>query len=153
SSAPAPARANASPAARVLRALLAEDNDINAVVAQKALRRLGFEVVRARDGEEATRLAGAAARGQSPRFDVVLMDIKMPGADGYEAARAIRRLEREAGAPRVALVALTASAMAEDRRAGAAVGFDEFLAKPVDLARLAETIERLLAAPAPAPSP
>jgi len=151
--APAPARANPSPAARALRALLAEDNDINAVVAQKALRRLGFEVVRAREGEEATRLASAATRGQSPRFDVVLMDIKMPGADGYEAARAIRRLEREAGAPRVALVALTANAMAEDRRAGAAAGFDEFLAKPVDLARLAETIERLLAAPAPVPSP
>jgi len=151
--APAPARANPSPAAGALRALLAEDNDINAVVAQKALRRLGFEVVRAREGEEATRLASAATRGQSPRFDVVLMDIKMPGADGYEAARAIRRLEREAGAPRVALVALTANAMAEDRRAGAAAGFDEFLAKPVDLARLAETIERLLAAPAPVPSP
>jgi len=151
--APAPARANPSPAAGALRALLAEDNDINAVVAQKALRRLGFEVVRAREGEEATRLASAATRGQSPRFDVVLMDIKMPGADGYEAARAIRRLEREAGAPRVALIALTANAMAEDRRAGAAAGFDEFLAKPVDLARLAETIERLLAAPAPVPSP
>ena len=151
--APAPARANPSPAARALRALLAEDNDINAVVAQKALRRLGFEVVRAREGEEATRLASAATRGQSPRFDAVLMDIKMPGADGYEAARAIRRLEREAGAPRVALIALTANAMAEDRRAGAAAGFDEFLGKPVDLARLAETIERLLAAPAPVPSP
>ncbi len=68
SSRPPPARRRrraptASPAARAMRALLAEDNDINAVVAQKALRRLGFEVVRARDGEEATRLAGAATRG------------------------------------------------------------------------------------------
>ena len=151
--APAPAPARASPAARAMRALLAEDNDINAVVAQKALRRLGFEVVRARDGEEAARLAGAATLGQSPRFDVVLMDIKMPGIDGYEAAREIRRLERESGAARVALVALTANAMAEDRRAGAAAGFDEFLAKPVDLARLAETIERLLAGAAPLASP
>jgi CheY-like chemotaxis protein len=155
SSAPAPARANASamPGGRAMRALLAEDNDINAVVAQKALRRLGFEVVRARDGEEATRLAGAAARGESPPFDVILMDIKMPGIDGYEAARGIRRLERETGAPRVALVALTANAMAEDRRASVVAGFDEFLAKPVDLARLAETIERLLADPKPLPSP
>ena len=153
--APAPARANAgaSPGARAMRALLAEDNDINAVVAQKALRRLGFEVVRARDGAEATRLGGAAARGETPRFDVILMDIKMPGIDGYEAARGIRRLEREAGAPRVALVALTANAMAEDRRASVAAGFDEFLVKPVDLARLAETIERLLAGPKPLPSP
>ncbi len=151
--APAPARQDAGQIARAMRALIAEDNDINAIIAQKALRRLGFEVVRARDGEEALRLAGAACRGQSPRFDVILMDIKMPGIDGYEAARGIRRLECEAEAPRVGLVALTANAMAEDRRASAAAGFDEFLAKPVDLARLAETIERLLAEPAPLPSP
>jgi len=146
--APAPARVGAR--TRALRALLAEDNDINAVIAQKALRRLGFEVVRARDGEEATRLAGEAARGEAPRFDVVLMDIKMPAIDGRQAARAIRLLEREIRAPRVALVALSANATLEDRRAGAAAGFDAFLAKPVDAPALAETIERLLAAPAPA---
>ena len=150
-SAPAPTRSLAP--TRAMRALLAEDNDINAVVAQKALRRLGFEVVRAHDGEEATRLAGAATRGQSPRFDVILMDIKMPGIDGYEAARGIRRLERETGAPRAALIALTANAMAEDRRVSAAAGFDEFLTKPVDLARLAETIESLLAERGPRASP
>jgi CheY-like chemotaxis protein len=108
---------------------------------------------RARDGEEATRLAGEAAAGEAPRFDVVLMDIKMPGIDGYEAARRIRRRERESGAPRVALVALSANATPEDRRAGAAAGFDEFLAKPVDRSALAETIERLLASSAPAPAP
>jgi CheY-like chemotaxis protein len=141
---PASARANAAPAANSMRALLAEDNDINAVVAQKALRRLGFEVVRARDGEEAARLAGAATRGQAPPFDVVLLDIKMPGIDGFEAARGIRRLESETGAPRAPLIALTASATTDDRRASVTAGFDEFLTKPVDLARLAETIERLL---------
>jgi CheY-like chemotaxis protein len=149
--APAPARVGAR--ARAMRALLAEDNDINAVIAQKALRRLGFEVARARDGEAAARLAGEAARGEAPRFDVVLMDIKMPAIDGWQAARAIRRLEREIGARRVALVALSANATPEDRRGGAAAGFDEFLAKPVDLSALAETIERLLASPAPAPTP
>jgi CheY-like chemotaxis protein/anti-sigma regulatory factor (Ser/Thr protein kinase) len=147
-SANAPAAARVG--ARAMRALLAEDNDINAVIAQKALRRLGFEVVRARDGEEATRLAGEAARGKAPRFDVVLMDIKMPAIDGRQAARAIRLVERETHAPRVALVALSANATPEDRRAGAAAGFDEFLAKPVDMSALAETIERLLASPAPA---
>jgi signal transduction histidine kinase/CheY-like chemotaxis protein len=150
---PAPTRAQPSPTSRAMRALLAEDNDINAVVAQKALRRLGFEVERARDGEEAARLAGAAARGETPRFDVILMDIKMPGIDGYAAARGIRRLESETGAPPVALVALTANAMAEDRRASAAAGLDEFLTKPVDIARLAETIEQLLARSAPPPAP
>jgi len=145
----APARAAPGPIGRATRALLAEDNDINAIIAQKALRRLGFEVVRARDGEEAARLAGAAIRGEASRFDVVLMDIKMPGIDGYEAARGIRRLEREAGAPHLPLIALTANAMAEDRRASVAAGFDEFLAKPVDLGRLAEAVERLLAGPTP----
>ena len=77
----------------------------------------------------------------------------MPGVDGYQAASGIRRIEREAGAPRAALIALTAGAMAEDRRASAAAGFDEFLAKPVDLARLAETIERVLAGRAVPPAP
>ena len=82
----------------------------------------------------------------------VVMDIKMPGLDGHEAARAIRRLEREIGAPRAPILALTANAMAEDRRASAAAGIDEFLAKPFDQARLAEAIERALAASAGAPS-
>jgi signal transduction histidine kinase/CheY-like chemotaxis protein len=127
------------------RALLAEDNDINAIIAQKALRRLGFEVTRARDGAGAASLAGAAARGEAPRYDVVVMDIKMPGLDGYEAARAIRRLEREIGAPRVGILALTANAMPEDRRASSAAGIDEFLAKPFDQTRFAEAIERTLA--------
>ena len=127
--------ARAASPARRSRALLAEDNDINAVIAQKALRRLGFEVTRARDGAEAARLAGAATRGEAPRFDIIVMDVKMPGLDGYEATRAIRALEREIGAPRVAIIALTANAMAEDRRASLAAGIDEFLAKPFELAR------------------
>ena len=149
---PPAARASVVAGPQAMRALLAEDNDINAVVAQKALRRLGFDVVRARDGEEAARLAGAATRGEAPRFDVVLMDIKMPGLDGYQAASGVRRLEGEIGAPRVAMIALTASATNEDQRASVTAGFDEFLTKPVDLARLAETIERLLAEARPRPA-
>jgi signal transduction histidine kinase/CheY-like chemotaxis protein len=131
---------------RAARALLAEDNEINAIIAQKALRRLGFEVSRATDGAMAVKLAAAAARGEAARFDLVVMDIKMPGLDGYEAARAIRALERDLRARRVAIVALTANAMPGDRRASEAAGIDEFLAKPYDLPRLAETIERALAA-------
>jgi CheY-like chemotaxis protein len=123
---------------------LAEDNDINANIAQKALRRLGFEVTRARDGVTAARLAAAATRGQASRFDLVVMDIKMPGLDGHEAARAIRRAEKEVGAPPVGIVALTANAMSADRRASLAAGIDEFLAKPFDLPELAEAIERAI---------
>jgi len=134
---------------RTKRALLAEDNDINALVAQKALRRLGFEVERARDGEQASQLALAASRGTTPRFDVVLMDIKMPGVDGLEAARRIRSAEAEAKAPRAAIVALTASATTEDAAAATAAGFDAFLTKPVEVGRLAATIEGLLESNAP----
>jgi signal transduction histidine kinase/CheY-like chemotaxis protein len=140
--APQPARG------RLLNALLAEDNEINAMIAQKALRRLGFEVARAEDGRAAANLGAAAARGERPRFDVILMDIKMPGLDGCEAARAIRRAEAERGAKPTPIIALTANALESDRRACLAAGIDEFLTKPVDLARLAETIDAVRLAPA-----
>jgi signal transduction histidine kinase/DNA-binding response OmpR family regulator len=126
---------------RLARALLAEDNEINATIAQKALRRLGFEVVRAHNGREAAMLGEAAARGEAPRFEIVLMDIKMPGLDGFEASRCIRRAEQEAAARPMPIIALTANAMEEDRRASLSAGIDDFLTKPVDLARLAEAID------------
>ena len=130
-----------APTRRLARALLAEDNEINATIAQKALRRLGFDVVRAHDGLEAAALGEAAARGDSPRFEIVLMDIKMPGLDGFEASRGIRAAERQAGARPTPIIALTANAMEEDRRACLSAGIDDFLTKPVDLARLAEAID------------
>jgi signal transduction histidine kinase/CheY-like chemotaxis protein len=126
---------------RLARALLAEDNEINATIAQKALRRLGFDVVRAHNGLEAAALGEAAVRGDSPRFEIVLMDIKMPGLDGFEASRSIRAAERRAGARPTPIIALTANAMEEDRRACLSAGIDDFLTKPVDLARLAEAID------------
>jgi signal transduction histidine kinase/CheY-like chemotaxis protein len=126
------------------RALVAEDNDINFVIAQKALRRLGFEVERASDGLSAVRMADDAARGRTPAYDIVLMDIKMPGLDGRQAAREIREIERESGSPRTAIVALTANATPEDRRAALEAGVDEYLVKPFDPPKFAETIERAL---------
>ena len=123
-----------------MRALIAEDNDINFVIAQKALRRLGFEVERARDGVAAVRLAQGAA------YDLVLMDIKMPGLDGRQAARAIREAERAARTAPVAIVALTANATAQDRAAALAAGIDEYLVKPFEAAGLAEAIERAMKA-------
>jgi signal transduction histidine kinase/CheY-like chemotaxis protein len=124
--------AASAPAGRgLLNALLAEDNDINATIAQKALRRLGFEVIRAHDGREAANFGAAAARGDRPRFDIILMDIKMPGLDGCEAARAIRREEKDNGARPMPIIALTANAMESDRRDCLAAGLNEFLVKPV----------------------
>ena len=139
----APAPRPPPPSAPARRALVAEDNDINALVAQKALRRLGFEVVRALDGEEALRLASPLASLGSRPFDLILMDLKMPGLDGYEATRRLRRLEAAAGRTPTPVVALSANALDESRRSCMAAGFDAFLVKPVEFRALAGTIERV----------
>ena len=128
------------------RALVAEDNDINALITQKALRRLGFEVVRANNGEEALRLASPIAPLESRPFDIVLMDLKMPGLDGYEATRRLRRLEAACGWSPTPIVALTANAFDERRGSPSAAGFDAFLVKPVEFGALAATVERVCAA-------
>jgi CheY-like chemotaxis protein/nitrogen-specific signal transduction histidine kinase len=132
------------------RALLAEDNDINALIAQKALRRLGFDVVRATDGGEALRLAQPPASGGPPRFDLILMDLKMPGIDGAEATRRLRRLEETYGSQRTPIVALTANALEGDRQSCLAAGFDAYLAKPFVFGDFAETVEGLCPRRAPA---
>jgi len=129
----------------VRRALIAEDNDINALISQKALQRLGFEVVRARDGEEALRLASPIAPLESRPFDVILMDLKMPGLDGYETTRRLRRLEAACGWSPTPIVALTANAFDERKRSSSAAGFDAFLIKPVEFRALAGTVERVCA--------
>ena len=127
------------------RALLAEDNEINALIAQKALRRLGFEVTRARDGDEALQLAAPTAPGASSPFDVILMDLKMPGVDGAEATRRLRWHEAVHRSLRAPVVALTANALDDDRRVCMEAGFDAYLAKPFEFRELAETIERVCA--------
>jgi CheY-like chemotaxis protein len=115
---------------------------------QKALQRLGFEVVRALDGEEALRLASSIAPLESRPFDVILMDLKMPGLDGYEATRRLRRLEAACGWSPTPIVALTANAFDERKGSPSAAGFDAFLIKPVEFRALAGTVERVCAAQA-----
>ncbi|MGE5260177.1 MAG: ATP-binding protein [Actinomycetota bacterium] len=121
--------------------LLAEDNDINALLASTVLEKSGARVDRTRSGAEAiARAHEALAQGKG--FDLVLMDIHMPDMDGVEAARRIRELYPEGARPgteRPPIVALTANAFAEDRAAYLAAGLDDYLAKPfekVDLAAL-----------------
>ena len=128
------------------RALLAEDNNINALIAQMALRRLGFDVVRALNGEEAVRLAAPEAPGAPCPFNLILMDLKMPGLDGFEATRRLRRLEAENSSPPTPIIALTANALDEERRSCLTAGFDAFLLKPFDFGDLAREIERLCGA-------
>jgi PAS domain S-box-containing protein len=119
-----------------LRILLAEDNPINALLATRALERLGAVVIHAADGVEA--LERLAADGP---FDLALIDVRMPRLDGHETARRIRAAE-SAGSERLHLVALTANAGREDELAAREAGFDGFLAKPLNLKLLPALLER-----------
>lgn len=118
------------------RVLLAEDNPINALLATRALERLGAVVVHAVDGIEA--LERLELDGP---FDLALIDVRMPRLDGHETARRIRAAE-SAGGGRLHLVALTANAGQEDEAAARAAGFDGFLAKPLNLKLLPALLER-----------
>jgi signal transduction histidine kinase/ActR/RegA family two-component response regulator len=123
------------------RVLLAEDNPVNAMVAEAVLHKLGLEVEVAHNGREAVE----AFRRLRP--DVVLMDCQMPVMDGFEAARRIREVEREAGAAgerHTPLVALTANALEGDRERSLAAGMDDHLAKPFRQDQLARVLERHL---------
>jgi CheY-like chemotaxis protein len=107
---------------------------INRTVAVRVLERMGHRVDVAVDGAE------AVAAVSRERYDLVLMDCQMPIMDGYAAAREIRRLKLPATPP---IVALTANAMAEDRRRCLEAGMDDYLAKPISLERLTALIENL----------
>ncbi|WP_019906939.1 ATP-binding protein [Methylobacterium sp. 77] len=127
-----------------IRVLLAEDNPINALLATRALERLGAEVVLARDGLEAL----VQLDRPNSRFDLALIDIRMPGIDGLETARRIRVSEAEHGLAPLHLVALTANTGREDERAAREAGFDAFLPKPLDLKTLPAILDRTTAAAA-----
>ena len=119
-----------------LRVLLAEDNEINTLVAMNFLGRLGAQVVHASDGASALDLALAAQRGESPAFDAIVMDVSMPVLDGLEATRRLRQAEAAEDRPPVRIVALTAHAFAEDRERCFKAGMDAVLTKPLELDRL-----------------
>lgn len=107
--------------------LLAEDNEVNALIVDAQLRQHGLSVEHVRDGQEALqRLTDA----NQPRPDLVLMDCQMPCMDGFEATRRLRAHERQLGINRLPVVALTASAMAEDNTRCLNAGMDAHLAKP-----------------------
>jgi signal transduction histidine kinase/CheY-like chemotaxis protein len=124
---PPPALATTS-----LRLLVADDDAINREIEESLLRHLGHHVTIAVDGPEALSLAQAAT------FDCILLDLHMPGMDGADLARAIRRLPPPLGATR--LVAVTADADAAAREAASAAGIDSVMIKPVTLERLAEAL-------------
>jgi signal transduction histidine kinase/CheY-like chemotaxis protein len=127
------------------RALIVEDNDINALIAMRHLAALGACAVRAEDGAHGVDLAAAAVLGETARFDVILMDLFMPRLDGLEAARRIRTQEAQLRAARTPILVLTASALEEDARAAREAGVDAVLTKPVEFSTLAEVILSLQA--------
>ena len=112
--------------------LLAEDNELNAEIAQTLLESEGIVVTRAANGNEAVDLYVGHPAGS---FDAILMDIMMPGMDGYEATRAIR-LSEKADAADIPIIALTANAFAEDAQAAHDAGMNAHLPKPLDLNKL-----------------
>jgi signal transduction histidine kinase/DNA-binding response OmpR family regulator len=120
--------------------LVAEDNDINALLARALLVKLGHRPTMVTSGGAAIEQWLAARIAGTPH-DCVLMDLHMPGMDGLEATRRIRALEaEEEGARRTPILALTANASAEDRDACLAAGMDGFLVKPLDRDRLAAAL-------------
>jgi CheY-like chemotaxis protein len=119
-----------------LSILLAEDNEISRRVALKHLERHGARMTCAGDGAEAVRLASES------RFDIIVLDIRMPVLDGLATARQIRAAGL--GDRKTPLIALTANAFAADRRAATEAGFDYFLAKPVDPFDLVALIQTAL---------
>ena len=122
------------------RALLVEDNELNAEIAREIIGMTGLEVVCAKDGMEAVDMIADCADGY---YDIIFMDIQMPRMNGYDATRAIRAMERSY-CRQVPIIAMTANAFAEDVQAAKTVGMNEHVAKPLDLSILARALKRWL---------
>jgi CheY-like chemotaxis protein len=124
-----------------LAVLVAEDNEINALLVRSLLGRLGHRPTMVSDGAAAVSVWRSAAGAGTP-FDLVLMDIHMPGLDGIAATRQIRLAE--AGSSRhTPIVALTANALGEERDLCLSAGMDDFITKPLDRDRLTTLIASL----------
>lgn len=120
--------------------LLAEDNEMNQMIAEMILKESGFTVEIAANGKTAVQKVKDAPAGT---FDVILMDIQMPVMDGYEATRLIRGMEDKAKAG-IPIVAVTANAFEEDRQLALDAGMNGHLAKPYDIPKIMETLQELL---------
>jgi signal transduction histidine kinase/CheY-like chemotaxis protein len=128
-----------------LRILLAEDNEVNQLLALHMLRRQGHAVVMAQDGQEAV-----DAFTREP-FDLILMDVQMPVMGGFDATRRIREMEAAGDTPggpdrprRVPIIAMTAYAMKGDRELCLDAGMDEYISKPIKMRELLAMINRVM---------
>jgi PAS domain S-box-containing protein len=127
---------------RGLSVLVAEDNEINALLMRSLLTRLGHQVIITTNGEEALE-SWLAAKSAGTPYDLVLMDIQMPGLDGIETTKRIRLNEAAGAGRRTPILALTANTLVEDRYACFEAGMDGFLVKPLDREKLADALNRL----------
>src|SRR6202044_1827728 len=127
-----PPAAGISASSQSLRILLAEDNLVNQKVAMTMLGKMGHRITLATNGQE------ALEQWRHGDFDLILMDVQMPEMTGIEAAMQIRR--EEAIGAHVPIVAMTASAMSEDRDRCLAAGMDDFISKPVSYRAIEEMI-------------
>jgi CheY-like chemotaxis protein len=128
------------------RILVAEDQQVNWMLVERMLNKRGASAVNAADGHQALEMLAAE------HYDLVLMDCQMPGLDGYDTASEIRRREAAENRTRVPIIAMTANAMFGDRERCLEAGMDDYVAKPITLDVLDETLDRWLpSTPADAP--
>jgi two-component system, cell cycle response regulator DivK len=121
--------------------LLIEDNELNRDMLSRRLQKRGFEIVMAVDGESGIDMARSGAP------DLILMDMSLPGIDGCEATRILKRAPETRHIP---IMALTAHAMSSDRDQALAAGCDDFDTKPIELPRLLQKISALIGKGSPA---
>ena len=130
-------RKRARPAERTLQVLVAEDNQVNQLVATRIFQKLGHQVTVVSNGRE------ALSAVQAGRFDLIAMDVQMPEMDGLDATIAIRSWERAAGT-HIPIMAMTAHAMKGDRERCLAAGMDGYTSKPIRIRELAQAIAQLI---------
>ena len=123
-----------------MRALVAEDNELNMEIAEFMLQNEGAVVTKTWNGQEAVEIF---EKSRPDEFDVILMDIMMPVMNGYEAAKMIRSMDRE-DAKTIPIIAMTANAFTEDRIKAKEAGMDEHISKPIDMKLLVKIIHELV---------
>ena len=124
-----------------VKILMAEDNDLNAEIAEVQLEECGLQVTRAADGKEVVEIF---ASHPADTFDIILMDVMMPKMNGYEATKAIRGLDNRPDGRTIPIIAMTANAFAEDVQASLNAGMNGHLSKPIVMDEVVKTIARNL---------
>ena len=122
-----------------VKVLLVEDNELNAEIAQVQLEEYGMQVTNAVNGKEAVEKVSLSKPGD---YDLILMDIQMPVMNGHEATRQIRKLDNPKLAS-IPIIAMTANAFNEDRKAAEDCGMNGFISKPIDMNEVIEMLKKV----------